>query len=222
MPDARTQQFCIVLGDAVASRTTEDREAMERRLRSTCERVNTSFREDLRAPFRPIKGLDEFGGALRTPGRLHRIVAALVSGLAPVAYRLVAVRGEVDAGLDSSDISLMDGPAFHLAARIMERLKSGKLLFEAALGDGSTDALLTGYLNLLSFHLNELSDRQWEAIRAVELEGTQESAAKTLGVSQQAVSKMLVRARWQELETLQEKLDAALLEPAPVERGSRT
>jgi hypothetical protein len=200
----------VVLGDAVASRDEADRAAMERKLHATCKQVNAAFGEDLRAGFRPIKGVDEFGGVLHAPRRLHRIVAALVGGLSPVAYRIVATTGAVDAGLGASDVTLMDGPAFHDAARRMDRLKTGRLLFDVSLGDPSVDALLTGYLNLLAFRLLDLSERQWEVVRAVARNGTQEEAAAALGVTQQAVSKALARARWAEMEALQNRVDGVL------------
>ncbi|MBD3367791.1 MAG: hypothetical protein GF405_06415 [Candidatus Eisenbacteria bacterium] len=212
MSDPQREILTIILGDAVASRTEEDRQGMEAALRRTCDAINAAFGADVRAPFSPIKGVDEFGGALVSHGRLHRIVAALIEGLFPVQYRLVAVRGEVDTGLASSDIALMDGPAFHRAAHLMEQLKGERLLFEASLEDALTEALLAGYLNLLAFHLGDLSDRQWEVVRAFEREGTQERAAGAVGVTQQTVSKTLARARWQEIQALQARLDGALAE----------
>ncbi len=210
------ERLIVLLGDIEDSRRVADRAGLAVRLESSCERLNAEFEPELRAPFSILKGIDEVGAALVSFGRALEMMSALSAGLRPQRMRFVLAAGEVDTAAGSGVVARMDGPVFHRAARMMEELKTSRLLFAMSVGDALLDEALA---NMRLLARVSLSDRQWAAMAAYERSGSQAAAAAALGVSQQAVSHALVSANYRQMKRVEERLNAVFREYSLREEG---
>ncbi|MBN1455506.1 MAG: hypothetical protein JW945_04575 [Methanomicrobia archaeon] len=198
-----------VLGDVVASRTITNRAAFQRTLEEAGQAVTDTY-PDVYAACKILKGLDEFGCALTSITDCYSIITTLLARLYPNRARFVLVYDYVDTGLETQDVSIMDGPAFHKASEMLSALKKSKLLFDMSVQDEVLDASLVGLINLILITKNTWSKRQFQIVEEYRKHKLQSEIAANLGISQQAVSKTLARTMWKELEIIEEKLDYAL------------
>lgn len=196
----------VLIGDVRDSRHVRDREAFRERLSSVCAALNREYAGELAAPCAVLKGIDEIGIVLLSIARGYDIMSTLLRAIAPEAMRFALVRGEVDVGADSGDVALMDGPAFHAAASAMSDLKRRKLALWMRAGDSVLDAAIEAEVNLLWIMRDVRSERQNEVIAAYERTGSQAEAAEALGVTQQAVSSVLLRCWYKQTRRIERDL----------------
>jgi hypothetical protein len=114
------RKFLVILGDLVRSRFIKDRGELQSEILSSLKRINRDFKEDIWAPLKITRG-DEISGVLLTVKNLIKILTPIVDSVAPNMMRFVVAKGPLSAGVSTRDASLIDGPAFHLAEREMER-----------------------------------------------------------------------------------------------------
>ncbi len=196
----------VLIGDVRDSRGIRDREAFRARLTDACEAVNRDHERELAAACTVLKGVDEIGAVLLSIASAYDIMRTLLEAIAPEVMRFVLVRGEVDVGLDSGDVALMDGQAFHAAAAAMGDLKRRKLALRLRAGDSVLDAAIEAEVNLLAIVRDVRSERQNEVIGVYERTGGQAEAARELGVTQQAVSSVLRRSWYKQTERIEQDL----------------
>jgi hypothetical protein len=204
----------VLLGDVEDSRRIEKRDEFQGLLEATCGRLNRDHERQIRAEFAILKGIDEIGAALLSVSGVYEIVDAVGRALYPQRMRFALARGEVDTGLQSTEVGRMDGPAFHKAAAIMAELKANRLPFGMAVEDSAFDDALAGAASLIQMAKARRSERQWEAVREYERLGTQARAATELGVSQQAISHALVTADYKQVRLVEARLNRAFGEYA--------
>ncbi len=209
-----TARGYVLLGDVRGSRGIADREGFRKRLVRACSQVNQAHGSELAAPCELLKGIDEVGAVLGTLGSAYDIMSRLLTAIEPAGMRFVLIRGSIDVKADSGEISLMDGPAFHEAARAMTELKRLGLTLWMRAGDELVDVAIEGEVNLLWLLKWMRTERQEEVITAYEETGNQAEAARALGVSQQAVSGVLGRSRYREARKLERALPRHFLEYA--------
>lgn len=205
-----TRKRCVVLGDVSGSRDIDDREAFGERFRGALDAASSQHAADLVADFAPLKGVDEFGGVLAGPRPLYRVVETLQAELRPAAFRVAAVVDEVDVNPDAGDVAAMDGPAFHRASDRLESLAGTGPAVSLAVAGSPLDELLAAATDLALTIRSDWTDREFDAVQAYRETGTQSAAAETLGVSQQAVSRALKRARWDRVSAAGRAVDEAL------------
>ena len=209
-----SETLLVLLGDVEDSRQIEERDEFQRLLEAVCGQLNCDHERQLRAAFAILKGIDEIGAVLRSVSAVYEIVDAVGRALYPQRMRFALARGEVDTGLQSTEVGRMDGPAFHKAAAIMAELKANRLPFGMAVGDSGFDDALAGAASLIQMAKARRSERQWEAVREYERLGTQARAATELGVSQQAISHALVTADYKQVRLVEVRLNRAFGEYA--------
>lgn len=117
------KKLFVLLGDVVASRQIKDRDGFQKNLQDLCEEINATYAEDIYAPFKTLKGLDEIGGVLSDISNIYKIIALISEWLHPHQMRCALAFDYVDTALESMDVSKMDGPAFHKAAQAVIDLK---------------------------------------------------------------------------------------------------
>lgn len=221
---AAVKNLCIVLGDVVASAAAPARARLEQRLAVACRAANRAAGEDLFAAFKPLKGIDEVGGALLSPRAACDVVCAFLDAVQPYRARFVLARGGVDVGCSTRDTARLDGPVFAKAADLMTGLKQSKLPFASALNGPGLDAGVSGLFNVLLTMRWSWTERQRAAVAAYRAAGSQEAAAERLGISQQAVSKALGSVDWrvysQAEKALRETL-SSLDESGTPKKGAR-
>jgi DNA-binding phage protein len=201
-------EFYVLLGDVVRSREVDDRAAFRRRLERACERA--SRHDEVHAPFDVLKGIDEIGGVLSAGTSIWSVVRSLTDELHPQQVRLALVSDEIDVGVETGDVSKMDGPAFHRASELLETVERSNLLFDMQTGRRPLDAAVADELNLLLLLRHEWTERQREVVASYRRHGTQSEVAEDLDVSQQAVSKSLRSASWPTIRTIEERLNETL------------
>lgn len=205
---SRSERF-VVLCDVVDSRDVADREALQSRLRNTCEVLNASYSALLFAEFDVLKGVDEFGGVFNTPVMLYQALDDLFEGLRPQELRIGIGVGTVDVEADS--VSEMDGPAFHRASEALLRAENADTYVEMNSGGDVRDPgedLFVATVHLVQTTKDEWTDRQREVVTLYEEMSSQSKVAKELGVSQPAVSKALRAARYEDVSRTETRLRA--------------
>jgi len=196
----------VMFGDLVASSQVEDRESFQKMLDAVCQEMNRRLSGYFEAEFKIIKGIDEIGAVLTDVSKVFEVVSTFFEELHPDRMRFVVVRGVIDTAFESRDVSKMDGPAFHRAAFLMERLKRTRLLFDMSTGGEIIDSLISGQINLLLMARGGWSATQRRIIREYEKTGIQSKVAENLGITQQAVSRALRRSNWKEIHGIEERL----------------
>ena len=207
------QKFYVMLGDVIASRKITDREIFQRKLEEACSNVNLNFVEDIYADFNILKGIDEIGGVLLNITSVNKIINTLQEHFYPHSMRFALVFDYIDTAVESQEVSRMDGPAFHRASDILKDLKGSRLMFKMAIGDELMEKMVTGEINLIFLLKKNWSLRQRRILYEYRKIGNQNMVAKTLGISQQAVSKALNRSMWKEISGIEEDLNYVLQYP---------
>ena len=215
----------VLLGDVVASAAVPARQDLQRRLAAACRAANRAAGTDLLAAFKPLKGIDEVGGAMVSARRACDVLCAFLDAMHPYRARFVLARGGVDVGYATRDAARLDGPVFSVAAELMSRLKKSGLPFASALNGPGLDAGVSGLFNVLLTMRSGWTERQRAAVAAYLAVGSQRAAAERMGVSQQAISKALGSISWrvfrQAEDALREtltSLDAAEVSATEVKR----
>ena len=201
------QKLCVLLGDVLSSRRIEDKEAFQEKLEKTCSRINTVYADEIYAGFKILKGIDEIEGVLPDISNIYEIITSISEQLYPNSMRFAFVMDYIDTAVKSRDTAKMDGPAFHKASDMMKGLKKSKSLFDMSTDNEITDALITGEINLILLIKKNWSAKQHLVVREYKRTRNQYETAKTLGITQQAVSKALARSMWNEIRPIEEKLD---------------
>jgi hypothetical protein len=204
------QMLYVVLGDVVASRKIEDKEASQRKLEKACLEVNRNFAEDIYADFKILKGIDEIEGVLLNIASVYKIMDTMLEQFYPHSMRFVLVLDYIDTAVESREVSRMDGPAFHRASDLMKDMKGSRLMFRMSIGDEIMDKTVAGEVNLIFLLKKGWSPGQCRILREYGKMGTQNMAAKALDITQQAVSKALNRSMWKEISSIEDDLNYVL------------
>jgi len=201
------RKFYVLLGDVISSRRIMDRERFQKKNEEILEKINTVYVEDIFADFKILKGIDEIGGVLSTMSNIYKIINEILEQFHPNLIRFVLIFDYIDTGIESFDISKMDGPAFHKASDTMNTLKKSKLMFEMSVSDKMIDTAITGQINLILLTKKNWSLKQHKIVREYKCTNNQDDVAKKLGITQQAVSKTLNKVMWKEIFLIEEKLN---------------
>jgi len=79
-----------------------------------------------------------------------------------------------------------------------------------SVGDTTLDTAIVGQVNLILLLKRNWSARQHQVVREYEQTKNQSVVAENLGITQQAVSKILNRSMWKEIKTIEENLSRVL------------
>ncbi|GAA0263677.1 SatD family protein [Halobacterium noricense] len=200
----------VLLGDVVSSREIDDRAEFGARLREACRTVAEQHENAFDAPLEPLKGIDEIGGVLTTVEPLYDVLDTLHAALHPHELRVAVAKGVVDVGLDSGDVSQMDGPAFHRADDLLSELERGALRFTFDFQMESLDTAVADEVNLLFASKRRWTDREREVVESYLETGSQAETANALDISQAAVSQALSRASWPTVREIETRLRTTL------------
>ena len=204
------QKLFVLLGDVVSSRQIADRDLFQGQLNELCRNINDWYGNDIFAPFKILKGLDEMGGVLENISNFYNIINTVAESLYPQVMRCALVYDFVDTALDSRDVSRMDGPAFHRSSQSISQLKKTERRISISVQDEILDRTLAGEINLLLLFRHDISPKQRKIIKEYELIKNQMKVAERFGISQQSVSLALRRSRWKMIKELEDELDHSL------------
>lgn len=208
------ERWCIVIGDVIESRSVTDREALQTSLSQGVSRATDALADQTVAPFSVLKGVDEVGGVLRDPGHAYRAIREIAEAIHPTAIRFAVVHGEVDVGTTTSDISEMDGPAFHKADTLLADITEDG--WAVALHDPDVESwllsLLADQIHLLFAWKQEWTPHQASVVREYRQRESMQALANDRNVSIQAVSQTLSRAEAEMVLSTETNLETAMTE----------
>lgn len=200
--------YCVVLGDVVDSQNIDNRSDFKTALEYTLSLVNEQYPSAIHAPFKTLKGIDEFGGVLRSVAPIVDIQKTISREIHPESARIAAVVGDIDVNRSATDIAQMDGMAFARADVILSELETEALTFRLSGKEPQTDELISDLVNLLDIIREGWSQRQMEVVTQYEREGSQKAVADELGISTQAVSKHLNKANISRVRTIEQRISS--------------
>lgn len=200
-------EYYVLVGDLVSSRSIPNRPQLGERIRTALSEMGKSGIADeiWLAPPVTTRGIDEFSAVFRRmPRPAFDVVVDLAMAIWPCRFRCAIGYGIIDVGLASRNAGTMDGPAFHHAADALERARRHRRTL--ALGIPACGSEITLVESLAQFHAVTMagwSESEFAAVRARRYARCQTDAARVLGITQQAISDALRRAKFQVLTDAQ-------------------
>jgi len=185
----RTRNIVLV-GDLVASRRIVERSAVQEKLRACLRQLNAKKRGGLVSPYTITLG-DEFQAVFTAPDRFYRDALAILIALYPVEVRFALAIGEISTPINTKQAIGMDGPAFHEARAMIERLKKTKSLFAIAGPDKAGLTLINESLALVSHSIVKWPVSRLEILQGLIGNVTVKQMARDLRVTDKAVYKSI-------------------------------
>lgn len=207
-----SRRVVAVSGDLVGSRNLRNRNELAPMIERAMAVASQSRDAGWLAPPMLTRGLDEFSAALESLLPVFDFSVALNEALWPLRFRIGIGVGAVDVGLETGLASRLDGPAFHLAAEALADARATRR--PLVIRDPSADPVLLAALEALAQAHGALVEgwtpaaaRQVPMMRTA---GHQARVAGMLGVTQQAVSRTLTRARYRDLRDIEDAANAII------------
>ncbi len=186
----------VLLFDVIESSKVRDREQLLFRLQTAMQEQNERHHRALFAPLEITRG-DEVAAVAENGEAVYRLARDFLLALSPYLARVAIAFGEITAGVGTRRAALMDGPAFYAADELMRQMKRSRRLAAIRTGRDWSDTVLNGLLNAVLWDWLDLTPFQRKVTRLY-LEGkTQPDIARTVGRTQQQVSRALRAARWE-------------------------
>jgi hypothetical protein len=201
----KASRYYVVMMDIIGSAKMNGRDKLTLRLITSIEKVNQSYGQDLFAPFEITRG-DEFAAILIKINSLYDIIGTFQEIISPEEFRTVVAYGELNAGLQSKQSSIIDGPAFQHADSMMQSLKKSSMTFAMDTGHKEWDRIAQVALNLLLWHWNGFTPLQQKIIRLYQIFRNQNRVAKEINRSQQQVQAALETCRWELIEEAEKSI----------------
>lgn len=186
------EKLCFVLlGDTIRSRHIVKRSAFEKKLSAAVFSIMEKFGDQLLMPIKNWKGLDEVAAIISDQKNIFNIIWHINEIIFPVRMRFVMARGNVNLKAGVTDISLLDGDAFHKAANLMLELKKEELMFKSRGENETNDLALDNQVNMLFLLSEKWTEKQMKMYACNREMDNQKEIAKKFKISQQSVSKTL-------------------------------
>lgn len=214
-----SRQAAVLLIDVVGSSSVTDfRDGRDRHI----ERLTRLHRErEWIAADYTVTAWDEFQSLSWSQQQLPHILLDIRQVFAPWEVYIAVGCGQVTGWQSSRPINeALGGEGFERARAAMDALKSSKgdkyrRLSQFLTGDEERDSVLNLIYGLHDSLVQQVTERQWETIRAALLLGNQEDVADKLGVQPSTVTRNLKRGHyWQMRETA--SVVSALLAAKPL------
>lgn len=201
--------FTVIVGDLIRSRAIKNRPIVSRKINSALRKASGAFAGQFTAPLQLTKGIDEFSGVLKNPSESYRICRYLNNEIFPELFRFSIANGVLDIGVTSRDARKMDGTAFHIAAKNLNRIKRLNYIYIFKIR-AEYDPWLNQIANLCSLIESGWSFHQHEVFTLYESFKKQDMVATRLDISQQAVSDALQAANYKAMMASYSLIDSFL------------
>ena len=113
--------YIVVKGDIIDSRNAKDRDKLQQQLSESLKTINEQYKNVIAAEFMITSG-DGFQGLMNDAAHLFDITN-LIEEL-PINIRFGIGIGEVSTEIDSKNSAVIDGPCYHLADDMLNRIKT--------------------------------------------------------------------------------------------------
>lgn len=211
--------YVAVIGDIIQSKKIKNRYEVQNKLNEILNVINNKYQEDIASNFMITLG-DEFQGLLKKGGNAINIISEIEAEMYPVQIRFGIGIGIIETDINP-DIPLgADGPAYHNARKMIEKLKDNKsrkkipntnIMILSDNGNTDTDILLNTILSLCSTMKSKWTERQREVIFDCVVNGdNQIRVAERLGISQSSVQKSLSNSGYYSYKNAMDTVSMAL------------
>lgn len=187
--------YIVVKGDIIDSRNAKDRDKLQQQLSERLKTINEQYKNVIAAEFMITSG-DGFQGLMNDAAHLFDITN-LIEEL-PVNIRFGIGIGEVSTEIDSKNSAVIDGPCYHLADDMLNRIKTEETQNTAKraniqmASNTQNDGIINGLLSLRYVIKSSWTKRQHEVIGMyISHDENQYKTAAVLGVNQSTVSRAL-------------------------------
>ena len=187
--------YIVVKGDIIDSRNAKDRDKLQQQLSESLKTINEQYKNVIAAEFMITSG-DGFQGLMNDAAHLFDITN-LIEEL-PVNIRFGIGIGEVSTEIDSKNSAVIDGPCYHLADDMLNRIKTEETQNTAKraniqmASNTQNDGIINGLLSLRYVIKSSWTKRQHEVIGMyISHDENQYKTAAVLGVNQSTVSRAL-------------------------------
>ncbi|MGH7546251.1 MAG: SatD family protein [Gemmatimonadota bacterium] len=206
--------YCAVLADVVRSRSVTEAQALQSALESAASRLGRVFGDELAAEATITSG-DEVQILLHSPESAFDVMLELVNAMHPMELRFGVGRGELQTPLRPTTGSL-SGPVFYAAREALDRARRQGWagVFD---GFGERSETLTVLADCALSIVGGWTPAQRESARAYLERGTQEAAAKALGLHRTTVTRNLERGLVRQVIRCRDHLHRLLSETAGAE-----
>lgn len=162
-------QYIVLIGDLVGSKdlNNREREKCQSILKETVEKINKEDSSSIRSPLTITLG-DEFQAVYDNLSTVLADSWSVLAALHPVGFRFSMGIGRIYTPINSEQALGMDGPAFHVARRGMDQLKSSGRIYNVEIGSPSNRAEeIVSLVDLVNHTLHFLSNelKQWKKTR---------------------------------------------------------
>ena len=191
--------YIAIIGDLVGSKSLQERKKVQTELITILNDINSLYKLDISSKFMITLG-DEFQGLMHHFSHVMDILDRIERELFPVRVRFGIGIGSVTTDINYDSPFGTDGPAYHSARKIIDKLKENekkKMGAKSYIGievDGcdTISSLLNSIFSQDTIIKSKWTKRQWEIIRAFHEHGrTQRNAAAALGINQSSIQKAL-------------------------------
>ena len=115
--------YYAIIGDIIGSKALENRSEVQEKLNAILRTINTEYEKNIAANFVITLG-DEFQGLLINPVSLLEIIQKIKLYMYPVKIRFGIGIGDIYTEINREMAIGADGPAYHNARAMVEKLKS--------------------------------------------------------------------------------------------------
>lgn len=182
----KPKSYCAIIGDINKSRSLPQRAKVQKQFQRAIELVNKEYKAVIASKFVLTLG-DEFQGLLLSPAESYRIVRRFQDAMGNVPFAFGIGMGALATPVNPEEALGMDGECFH---RARAALTSAKKEHRALVYDfeSPTTSLINALVGLMDVFWDKLTPRQ-QKIAQLAKRYNQKGIAKTLKITQQAVSK---------------------------------
>ncbi len=203
--------WAVILGDIVGStRFSDKREIVLDALNDSFDAISThidGIGDTKRIDFEIYRG-DSFQGIIYRPEHALKAALFIRASLRSLKdpgpdCRIAIGIGNIEYRADQR-VGLLDGEAFHAAAKGMEGLKSGSAHLAIKISDPSMHNFSQEFATeciLADAIIRDWKETEAEAVKFSFLCKTQSEIAKKIGITQGAVSQRLVKAKFAAIES---------------------
>lgn len=211
----------VIIGDIIDSKSISDRKEIQTAFKEVLNAINQKYADDIASQFTITLG-DEFQGLLKNRNNIIQIITDIEMALSPIRMRFGVGIGEVSTDISFKSSSEIDGPAYHRARAMIEKLETiesqyskrqANILIASQEQNTEIDELLNSILSVCTALKSKWTSRQWEIVETyLSNEENQYRAAEKLGIGQSSVSKALNAAEFASYQSAMETVNSFLTE----------
>jgi hypothetical protein len=196
--------YIAIIADIKNSKRVNNRNDLQNKLKNVIEGINSKYKNDLASLFTITLG-DEFQGLLKNGKPLVYIIDQFEREMYPIKIRFGVGIGEITTDIDYKMSLGADGPAYYNARSMIEEIKFSEkkhkeLKINTKLSvqeNPEASEFFNSFFSLLTIAKEKWTPRRVEIITTyITCNGTQEDAAKLLGINQSNIQKALASSNF--------------------------